>query len=111
MKIGIIGAGQLGRMLALAGYPLGSRFRFLDRSPDAPGAQVGEIVLGSFDDTERLQALADNVDLMTFDVENIPAELLQDIAARVPFCHQCRHCRPRRTDAARKVFLPNSTAT
>ena len=36
MKIGIIGAGQLGRMLALAGYPLGLRFMFVDRSSDAP---------------------------------------------------------------------------
>ena len=41
MRIGIIGAGQLGRMLALAGYPLGLRFVFLDQSADAPGAQVG----------------------------------------------------------------------
>ena len=41
MKIGIIGAGQLGRMLALAGYPLGLRFVFLDQSDDAPGAQLG----------------------------------------------------------------------
>ncbi len=42
MKIGIIGAGQLGRMLALAGYPLGLRFVFLDQSTDAPGGQVGK---------------------------------------------------------------------
>ncbi len=85
MRIGIIGAGQLGRMLALAGYPLGSRFRFLDRSPDAPGAQVGEIVLGRFDDPDKLSALADGVDLMTFDVENVPGSLLHAIAARLPF--------------------------
>jgi len=50
MKIGIIGAGQLGRMLALAGYPLGLRFVFLDHSTDAPGAQVGRIISGAFDD-------------------------------------------------------------
>ncbi|MDH3645624.1 MAG: 5-(carboxyamino)imidazole ribonucleotide synthase [Gammaproteobacteria bacterium] len=85
MKIGIIGAGQLGRMLALAGYPLGSRFRFLDRSSDAPGAQVGEIVLGRFDDAEQLAALANSVDLMTFDVENVPADLLYDIADKINF--------------------------
>ncbi|MBT8132455.1 MAG: 5-(carboxyamino)imidazole ribonucleotide synthase, partial [Gammaproteobacteria bacterium] len=85
MKIGIIGAGQLGRMLALAGYPLGSRFRFLDHSNDAPGAQVGEIVLGSFDDPAKLAELADSVDLMTFDVENVPATLLHDIAKSVSF--------------------------
>ncbi|MGD8425947.1 MAG: 5-(carboxyamino)imidazole ribonucleotide synthase, partial [Gammaproteobacteria bacterium] len=49
MKIGIIGAGQLGRMLALAGYPLGMRFVFVDKSRDAPGGQVGEIIEGNFD--------------------------------------------------------------
>ncbi len=85
MKIGIIGAGQLGRMLALAGYPLGSRFQFLDRSADAPGAQVGDIVLGAFDDPEKLMALAGRVDLMTFDVENVPAALLDDVARQVTF--------------------------
>lgn len=85
MRIGIIGAGQLGRMLALAGYPLGSRFHFLDKSADAPGAQVGEIVLGAFDDPEKLAALASHVELMTFDVENVPAPLLEALAAQTPF--------------------------
>jgi len=65
MKIGIIGAGQLGRMLALAGYPLGLRFVFLDQSLDAPGAQVGSIVTGAFDDPAKhkrvTQALANKL--------------------------------------------------
>ena len=39
-RVGIVGAGQLGRMLALAGYPLGIDCTLLDTSPDAPGAQV-----------------------------------------------------------------------
>jgi 5-(carboxyamino)imidazole ribonucleotide synthase len=85
MKIGIIGAGQLGRMLALAGYPLGLRFVFLDQSDDAPGAQVGRIIRGAFDDVERLAELADAVDVVTFDVENVPEEAVRGIAARKPF--------------------------
>ena len=56
MKIGIIGAGQLGRMLALAGYPLGMRFVFLDKSREAPGGQVGEIIEGNFDDPAALRS-------------------------------------------------------
>jgi 5-(carboxyamino)imidazole ribonucleotide synthase len=85
MKIGIIGAGQLGRMLALAGYPLGLRFVFLDQSEDAPGAQVGSIVRGAFDDPQRLADLARQVDVVTFDVENVPVEAVKAIALTRPF--------------------------
>jgi 5-(carboxyamino)imidazole ribonucleotide synthase len=85
MKIGIIGAGQLGRMLALEGYPLGLRFVFVDQSPDAPGAQVGEIITGSFDDPRALARLADAADVITFDVENVPVEAVREIAAKRPF--------------------------
>lgn len=72
-RIGIVGAGQLGRMLALAGYPLGFRFVFLDKSKDAPGGQVGDIILGEFNDPEKLRALSELVDVVTFDVENVAA--------------------------------------
>ena len=85
MKIGIIGAGQLGRMLALAGYPLGLRFVFLDQSEDAPGAQVGRIVRGAFDDPKALKELALEVDVVTFDVENVPVDAIREIAASKPF--------------------------
>ena len=53
MKVGIIGAGQLGRMLALAGYPLGQRFVFVDKSEEAPGGQVGAAGQG----TDELRSL------------------------------------------------------
>ena len=85
MRIGVIGAGQLGRMLALAGYPLGLRFVFLDQSQDAPGAQVGRIITGAFDDRSKLAELAREVDLITFDVENVPVEAVAQIAATKPF--------------------------
>jgi len=85
MKIGIIGAGQLGRMLALAGYPLGLRFVFLDQSADAPGAQVGRIISGAFDDPVKLAELAREVDLITFDVENVPVDAVRAITATKPF--------------------------
>mgnify|MGYP006286005679 CR=1 FL=1 len=85
MNIGIIGAGQLGRMLALAGYPLGQRFVFVDLDADAPGAQVGRIIPGRFDDPAALARLAEAVDLVTFDVENVPQAAAEAIAAKVPF--------------------------
>lgn len=85
MRIGIIGAGQLGRMLALAGYPLGLRFVFLDQDADAPGGQVGDIVLGAFADPAKVDELAAQVDVLTFDVENVPGEAVQAAAAARPF--------------------------
>jgi len=81
-RIGIVGAGQLGRMLALAGYPLGIRCLFLDRSADAPGAQVAPIIVGDLDDPAKLDELARRSEVLTFDWENIPGSALaplQDI--------------------------------
>ena len=84
MRIGIIGAGQLGRMLVEAGYPLGLEFRFYDRVADTPGGQVAPIVTGEFDDHARLAQFAKGCDVVTFDWENVPVESLIPIAKRVP---------------------------
>ncbi|HMA00606.1 MAG TPA: 5-(carboxyamino)imidazole ribonucleotide synthase [Steroidobacteraceae bacterium] len=75
-KVGIIGAGQLGRMLALAGYPLGLHCLFLDRSPHAPGAQVAPILVGDLEDPGKLMELAKRSDVLTFDWENIAGAAL-----------------------------------
>ncbi|MBU6420749.1 MAG: 5-(carboxyamino)imidazole ribonucleotide synthase [Gammaproteobacteria bacterium] len=83
--IGIIGAGQLGRMLALAGYPLGLRFVFLDKRADAPGAQVGGIILGELNDAQKIAELAAQVDVLTYDVENVPVAALGDIPKHKTF--------------------------
>lgn len=83
-KIGIVGAGQLGRMLALSGYPLGLEFVFLDKSANAPGAQVGDIMLGEFSDARKIAELAAQVDMLTYDVENVPVSALSKLAGK-PF--------------------------
>jgi 5-(carboxyamino)imidazole ribonucleotide synthase len=84
MKIGVIGAGQLGRMLALAGYPLALQFQFLDASADSPGAQVGPIVTGAFDDPASLATLAAGVDLVTYEFENVPVAALEHVSQSRP---------------------------
>jgi 5-(carboxyamino)imidazole ribonucleotide synthase len=84
MKIGIIGAGQLGRMLALAGYPLALRFCFLDSSTDSPGGQVAPIVTGAFDDPQSLERLAAEADVVTYEFENVPVAALQQVAQTHP---------------------------
>jgi 5-(carboxyamino)imidazole ribonucleotide synthase len=75
-RVGIVGAGQLGRMLALAGYPLGIQCLFLDRSAAAPAAQVAPILTGELDDAAQLAALAACSDVLTFDWENIAGAAL-----------------------------------
>lgn len=82
--IGIIGAGQLGRMMALSGYDLGLQFLFLDKSADTPGGQVGDIIVGAYDDPERLASLAERVDVLTFDVENVPVAPLHPLIEKTP---------------------------
>ena len=63
-------------MLALAGYPLGIRCSFLDRSAEAPGAQVAPILVGPLEDAALLAELAKANDVVTFDWENISGTAL-----------------------------------
>jgi 5-(carboxyamino)imidazole ribonucleotide synthase len=63
-------------MMALAGYPLGVRCSFLDRSADAPGAQVAPILVGPLEDVALLKDLASRSDVVTFDWENISGKAL-----------------------------------
>ena len=88
MRVAVIGAGQLGRMLALAGYPLGIRCEFYDRSADTPGGQVGPITTGEFDDVAKLAHFAARADVLTFDWENIPVTSLEPLAGLVPIYPQ-----------------------
>lgn len=77
MTVGIVGGGQLGRMLALAGYPLGLDFLFLDRTADTPAAQVAPTLVGEFTDRKLLRELARRSEVLTFDWENISLESLR----------------------------------
>ena len=73
MRVGVIGGGQLGRMLALAGIPLGMQFRFLDPASAPCAAAVGEHLCAAFDDAAALSALAVECDVITCEFENVPA--------------------------------------
>jgi 5-(carboxyamino)imidazole ribonucleotide synthase len=82
MTIGVLGAGQLGRMMALAGYPLGLDFLFLDREAGTPAHQVAPSLFGSFTDPALLTQLSDRCSVITFDWENVPSEALDQLEAR-----------------------------
>ena len=82
MIVGIVGGGQLARMLVLAGTPLGLRFVFLDPAEDACAAPLGEHLCGSFDDLALLSQLAEQADVITYEFENIPEASLRLLASR-----------------------------
>lgn len=81
LLLGVLGGGQLGRMLALAGVPLGLRFRFLDPSPSSTAAHVGELIVGDFDDSEAVTRFAKGLDAATFEFENVPAAAVRRLAS------------------------------
>jgi 5-(carboxyamino)imidazole ribonucleotide synthase len=83
MKIGLLGGGQLGRMLALAGYTLGLRFRTLDLSPDAPTGQLTELMVADFNDVDALRRFAAGLDLVTYEFENVPVDSARFLSERL----------------------------
>ena len=82
--VGILGGGQLARMLALSGAPLGLRFRVLDTVADACAGQFAPLIVGDYRDGAALAEFASQVDVATFDFENVPAESAQWLSERVP---------------------------
>lgn len=82
--IGILGGGQLGRMLAVAAARIGLVAHIYDPSPDAPAGQVAALTCGAWDDAEALSRFAEAADVITYEFENIPAEALDIVEARCP---------------------------
>lgn len=83
--IGILGGGQLGRMLALAAAPLGYRCHVFSPDADSPAAQVAAAAtVAAYDDMAALNAFAGAVDLATYEFENVPAATADRLAALVP---------------------------
>ena len=82
--VGILGGGQLARMMALSGAPLGLRFRVLNNVADACAGQFAPMVVGDYTDEAALAEFASKIDVATFDFENVPAESAQWLATRVP---------------------------
>jgi len=82
--VGILGGGQLARMLALSGAPLGLRFLVMDTVADACAGQCAPLLVGDYRDEAALAEFASKVDVATFDFENVPAESAEWLARRVP---------------------------
>ncbi len=84
MTVGVLGGGQLGRMLALAGIPLGLRFRFLEPRAPAPVDGLGEIVRGAYDDLDAVRRFGEGLEVVTYEFENVPVRSARELAGAVP---------------------------
>jgi 5-(carboxyamino)imidazole ribonucleotide synthase len=82
--VGILGGGQLARMLALAGAPLGLRFLVMDTVADACAGQFAPLLVGDYRDDAALAEFASRVDVATFDFENVPAVSARWLSERIP---------------------------
>jgi 5-(carboxyamino)imidazole ribonucleotide synthase len=85
MFVGIFGGGQLGRMLALAGYSLGVRSRVLDPAPDASAGQVTHQIIGPYNDPNALERFAEGLDVATYEFEHLPLQAVRFISKQTPF--------------------------
>ena len=82
--VAVLGGGQLGRMLALAGLPLDVRFRFLDPVAGAPASAVGDLVVGALGDESALTEVARGATVVTYEWEGVPADAARFLAAGLP---------------------------
>ena len=82
--VGILGGGQLARMMILAGAPLGLRFKVLDPAIDACAGQLAPLTVGDYADKDALARFIDGVDAVSFDFENVPAHAVAWLAAHAP---------------------------
>jgi 5-(carboxyamino)imidazole ribonucleotide synthase len=83
--VGVLGSGQLGRMLALAARRMGYRIHTFSPERDTPTGQVADReIAASYDDLDAIRAFAAGVDVVTLEFENIPAATVEAIAASVP---------------------------
>ena len=104
--IGILGGGQLGRMLALAAKPMGYRIAILDPSPTCPAVSVADVVVtGDFGDVAALAEFAQACDVVTLEFENVPAAGLAFLEALLPVRPSKRVLETLRDRIVEKAFI------
>ncbi len=105
MNLGIIGGGQLGRMIAMACYPLGVRATVLEPGSGSSASQVCDHIAGEFDDLQALYKLVQASDVVTFEFENVPVESARWLAERVPVFPPARALEVSQERFAEKQFF------
>lgn len=110
MRIGVLGGGQLGRMLGLAGIPLGCQMSFYDDAIDIPARCTGIAVRARYDDYEALRKFASGLDAVTYEFENIPVEAVQMLEKHVKVYPGSRALEVSQDRVAEKEFLASTGA-
>lgn len=98
MKVGILGGGQLARMLALAGYPLGIHTLCVEPQTGTSASFVTPVIQSDYDDQKQLKKFAEQVDVITFESENIPvatAEFVSQFRPTYPSAQTLAICQDR----------------
>jgi len=104
--VGIIGGGQLGRMLCQAAAQLGLNTLVLDPDETGPAAQIcTRFIAGAYDDRQALQELADRSDVVTFEFENVPVEAIKDLQEKIPVRPNARALEISQDRLIEKTFL------
>ncbi len=88
--LGVMGGGQLGRMLAMAAARLGVRTRVFDPSAEACAGDVAELVVGAYDNEGALARFCEGLDAATVEFENVPIDAVTFVQDRVPFYPNAR---------------------
>lgn len=110
--IGILGGGQLGRMIALSGRQMGYRIVTLDPTPDSPCGQVADRqIVAPFDDVDGARQLAQAADVLTYEFENISSEVARELeqSSFLPQGYALLHTtqnRLREKEAVKKAGVP-----
>jgi 5-(carboxyamino)imidazole ribonucleotide synthase len=105
MRLGILGGGQLGRMLAMAGQPLAIRTTVLDPSDDPCAGQVCAAIHGEYDDRPKLDELIRASDVITYEFENVPVETARWLAGRIAVYPPPRALEVSQDRVVEKTFL------
>ena len=104
-KIGIIGGGQLGLMIAEEAHRQGAAVYALDPSPDAPAfAECDGHIVAAYDDLEALEKLGDMTDVLTYEFENVPGDILRHLEGKYNIPQGIAPLSTHRTDCARRTM-------